>query len=62
MRGVVLSIVVRVQHWADDIMTRFIPQFTDPVLHKTMQMPTKNFRIRPKPKQNDDSFCKELDL
>lgn len=48
MRGVVLSIVVRVQHWADDIMTSFISQFTDLVLHRTMQLPTKNFRIRPK--------------
>ena len=48
MRGVVLSIVVRVQHWADDLMTRFISQFTDLVVHKTMRLPTKNFRIRPK--------------
>ena len=48
MRGVVLSIIVRVQHWAEDIMTCFISQFTDLVLHKTMELPTKNFRIRPK--------------
>jgi hypothetical protein len=48
MRAIVSSIVVRVQHWADDIVTCIMSQFTDLGLHKTMQVPTKNFRIRPK--------------